>query len=103
MVYAPQAYMGEEHGVEMVRSCFNGTDEKYGVSGVQQEHTRAIHQHALRYISSSDSYIRRMTLVMQTPVLVVNMVDKAGLKIPDAPKAKVQWGRLLAKQRKKRG
>lgn len=50
---------------------------------------------------SSDSYIRRMTLVMQTPVLVVNMADKAGLKIPDALKGKVQWGRLVGKATKK--
>lgn len=46
---------------------------------------------------SSDSKIRRMTEVMQTQVLVESMAEKAGLKIPDAPKGKVRWRKLVGK------
>lgn len=50
---------------------------------------------------SSDSKIRRMTEVMQTQVLVENMAEKAGLKIPDATKGKVRWRKLVGKATQK--
>lgn len=50
---------------------------------------------------SSDSKIRRMTEVIQTRALVENMADKAGLKIPDAPKGKVRWRKLVSKATQK--
>lgn len=42
-----------------------------------------------------------MTEIMHTQVLLQNMAGKAGPKILDAPKGKVQWRRLVRNVTKK--
>lgn len=48
-----------------------------------------------------DSKIRWMTEIMHTQVLLQNMAGKAGPKVLDAPKGKVQWRRLVRNVTKK--
>ena len=45
---------------------------------------------------SSDFKIRRMTEVMQTPIVVEKIADRAGLTVPETPKGRVRWRRLVS-------
>ena len=50
---------------------------------------------------SSDSKIRRITEVMQTPVLVEKIAALAELTVPEDPKGRVRWRRLVSKAARK--
>lgn len=50
---------------------------------------------------SSDSKIRRMTEVMQTPILVEKIAKLAELTVPEDPKGRVRWRRLVSKATRK--